>query len=297
MRDFFLVYSHLIEITLINCTLALAQFLTLRSGMFALSIVGCEIIGGYTAALMVMKLGVPVYVGLLATALLTAVVGWLFSLSLGRLRGHFLGLATLGFTVVVNVIALNWESLTNGVMGLNGIPHAVQWWEILLFLVLVIWVSHVLTSGRWGRALTALRENEVSASGSGVNVVAFKQLIFTVSCVISGMAGGYYAFVSRALVPTEFDFARITDVLVMAILGGTPHWLGAILGASVLTTMPEWLRALAQYRLLVSGLVLLVVIIYVPGGLISLFLPLGGLVRHLWAHLRPKPKPGGVPAE
>jgi branched-chain amino acid transport system permease protein len=184
-----------------------------------------------------------------------------------RLSGVYLAMATLAFGEVVRIFILNTEDWTGGALGLNGIPQSTQAWHVLLAVAGVLWVLARLRRARPGRAFEAIKADETAAHLMGVDVVAYKQLAFVLGAAIAGLAGALNAHLTFFIGPNEYGFDRGVDILTMTILGGINHLAGPTLGALIVTLLPEMLRGLQDYRLVANGLILVLIVLFLPQGL------------------------------
>ena len=237
-------------------------------------------IGAYTSAI----LSANFAWGFAATALCALLVSTLFGMLLGipalKLSGSYLAIVTLGFCEVVRLVELNWISLTRGPMGMTGIAKPRVFglqisgsggYYILclaLFAIILFFVQNIMNS-RLGRAIMSVREDEVAASAMGVNVRFYKVLTFTISAGLAGMMGAFYAHYMRFIDPSAFNFEQSTSILSMVILGGLGGVPGSILGATILSVLPEVLRVLSNYRMLIYGFVIAVMMIFRPQGIMG----------------------------
>lgn len=267
--DFLQSYSHLYYNIIINIGLALSLYITLKAGQLTMGHAGFMAIGAYTAALLTTKLGAPFLPSLVAGGLLSGIIGLLIGFPVLRLKGVYLAIATLALGELVRFIILNW-SYTGQAMGLNGISTHTKFYHIVIFIVILVYLFHILENTQYGRALMAIGEDEMAVKTIGLNTTFYKVFAFTIGACIAGLAGGLFAHYSRIISPGEFGFSHAVSVLLFVIFGGTRNYWGPILGALFLTVLPEVFRFLADYRLIVYGLCLLLVIIFLPSGLISL---------------------------
>jgi branched-chain amino acid transport system permease protein len=224
-------------------------------------------IGAYTASLLTMNAGAPFSVALLGGMAAPTLVALVIGAPTLRLSGVYLAMATLGFGEVVRVAILNAESWTGGALGLNGIPQSTQWWHVVASLVIVLLVLWRLRRSRIGRAFEAIKEDGVAASLMGIGVLSHKMLAFTLGAAIAGLAGALNAHLTFFIGPSEFGFDRGVDILTMAILGGTGGLTGPVLGAAIITLLPELLRSLKDFRTMVNGIILVVIVLFLPRGL------------------------------
>jgi branched-chain amino acid transport system permease protein len=271
--NFWAVYSNLVLSLGTNALLALSVYVTLSCGMLTLANAAFMGIGAYTSAIMTTTYGVPYYAALPCGVLAPCVVAWLIGKPTLRLSGVYLCMATLGFGEVARIFFLNSVKLTGGLidtgeaMGLNGIEQSTQWWHVLLAVALALFVLGRVRRSRLGRAFNAIKEDETAASLMGVNVAATKMLAFVMGAALAGLAGALNAHLTYFIGPNEYGFDRAVEILTMAVLGGIHSAVGPVLGSAILTTLPELLRALADYRLMVNGFVLVLIVLFLPRGI------------------------------
>jgi branched-chain amino acid transport system permease protein len=265
--NFWAIYSNLVLTIGINGLLALSIYLTLSCGLLAMANAAFMGIGAYTASLLTMNAGAPFSVALLGGMAAPTLVALVIGAPTLRLSGVYLAMATLGFGEVVRVAILNAESWTGGALGLNGIPQSTQWWHVVASLVIVLLVLWRLRRSRIGRAFEAIKEDGVAASLMGIGVLSHKMLAFTLGAAIAGLAGALNAHLTFFIGPSEFGFDRGVDILTMAILGGTGGLTGPVLGAAIITLLPELLRSLKDFRTMVNGIILVVIVLFLPRGL------------------------------
>lgn len=264
-------------------------------GLAAIACVGLNLLIGYAGQI---SLGHAAFFGLgaYASAVLTTTYGWppLLALAAGlagtgllaflvawpilRLRGHYLAMATLGLGIIVS-IALSQEAwLTGGPDGMMVAPFTVAgltleggraWcWTVGGVLVVVTWLALNLVDSPVGRALRALHGSEVAAEVAGVDTRRHKVLAFVISAVLASLAGSLYAHFSGWLTPGEADFLRSIQLVAMVVLGGVASVYGSIVGAAILTALPQFLTVFHDYEQVVFGLVLMLTMILMPRGLV-----------------------------
>ena len=267
LANFWAVYSNVVLTIGINGLLALSIWLTLSCGMLSIGNAAFMGVGAFTAALVTMKLGWPFPVSLVLGMITPAVLAFVIGKPTLRLSGIYLAMATLGFGEVVRITLLNWESLTGGALGLNGIPQLTQWWHVLIAVVLVLLVLWRMRRSKVGRAFEAIKEDDTAAGLMGIAVANTRMLAFVLGAAIAGLAGGLDAHLTFFIGPQEFGFDRAVDILTMAILGGIGGLPGPLLGAAILTLLPEVLRSLRDFRLVVNGLILVVIVLFLPKGI------------------------------
>ncbi len=264
--DFWATYSTLIFTVGIHALLALSLWLTLSCGLLSLANAAFMGIGAYTAALLTLHLHWPFPMVLAAGGLAPAAVALLIGAPTLRLSGVYLAMATLAFGEVTRILVLNLE-ITGGPEGLNGIPLLTTWWHIVLILAAAGYALARLRRSRMGRAFEAIREDEVAARMMGIDVEGHKLAAFTLGAVLAGLAGALNAHSTFFISPREYGFENAVDILTMTILGGISSLIGPVLGATILTLLPELLRFLHAYRLAVNGLILIGVVLFLPTGL------------------------------
>jgi len=267
LTNFWSVYSNLVLTLGTNALLALSIYLTLSCGMLAMANAAFMGIGAYASALLTMNAGAPFPLALLGGMLAPAIVAYAIGKPTLRLSGVYLAMATLAFGEVVRIAILNSESWTGGALGLNGIPQATQWWHVLLAVVLSLFVLARMRASKIGRAFEAIKEDETAAGLMGIDVAAHKMLAFVLGAVIAGLAGTLNAHLTFFIGPNEFGFDRGVEILTMTILGGIGSFVGPAVGAVIVTLLPELLRGLKDYRLMANGLILVVIVLFLPRGL------------------------------
>jgi branched-chain amino acid transport system permease protein len=266
-NNFWSVYNNLVLTLGTNALLALSIYLTLACGMLAIANAAFMGIGAYASALLTMNFGVPfpaaLAVGMAAPALMAFIIGK----PTLRLSGVYLAMATLAFGEVVRIVLLNVESITGGALGLNGIPQSTQWWHVALALAVTLALLWRLAHSKVGRAFESIKEDETAAALMGVNVGGYKMLAFVLGAAIAGLAGALNAHLTFFIGPNEYGFDRAVEILTMAILGGINNLTGPVIGAVILTLLPELLRALKDFRLVVNGFILVLIVLFLPKGI------------------------------
>ncbi|HEX9577751.1 MAG TPA: branched-chain amino acid ABC transporter permease [Myxococcales bacterium] len=277
MRDLLLAYQSLIAFVGINGLLALSVYATLSCGQLSLANAGFMAVGAYAAALLTVKAQAPFIVVLAASALAPAIIAVPLGLPVLRLRGVFLAIATIGFGEVVRLFFVNWD-YTNGALGLVAIPQRTALWTIFLALALALFVLARIRGSRFGYALEAIREDETAARTMGIDTTGHKLAMFVLGAALAGLAGGLEAHFTFMVAPGGYGFGRVVEMLVQAVVGGTAAFFGPVLGAAFLTALPEVLRevgarlgfAPGPFRLFLNGAILLLVVLFLPNGLVSL---------------------------
>lgn len=265
LGSFWATYSTLVYSVGVYALLALSIWLTLACGLLSLANVAFMGIGAYVSALLSLHLGWPFGAVLLAGGLAAAAVALLIGIPTLRLSGVYLAMATLAFGEVVRILVLNLE-ITGGPEGLNGIPQSTQGWHIVALLGFTVYGLARLRRSRTGRAFEAIREDEVAASLMGIDVARHRLFAFVLGAALAGVAGGLNAHYTFFISPREYGFENAVDVLTMVVLGGIGGLVGPMLGAAILTLLPELLRFLHEFRGVFNGIVLILVVLFLPKG-------------------------------
>ena len=270
LQDFLLAYQTTIGFIGINAMLALSVWLTLYTGQLTLGNAAFMGIAAYSSALLTLKAGLPFPIALASGAIFAAAIALPLGATVFRLRGVYLAIATLAFGEVVRVAILAIPITGRG-QGLVGIPPKTELWHIFLSLAVIAYVCARLRISKLGRSWAAIREDEVAAASQGIPIRRYKLAAFVLGALIAGWAGGLAAHFDYAIQPDEFAFARAVQILVFSVVGGIPNVFGPLLGALLLTALPEILRPLQEYRDIFQGVVLVLVIVYLPRGLVTIF--------------------------
>lgn len=263
---FWATYNTVIFSVGVNAMLALSIYVTLSCGLLSLANAAFMGIGAYVASLITMQTGLPFPVALAAGGVLPALVALLIGIPTLRLSGVYLAMATLGFGEVVRVVVLNME-ITGGPMGLNGVPPVTEWWHIVLLLGVTVYFLARVRRSKIGRAFEAIKEDEVAARLMGVNVAGYKLLAFVIGAAIAGVAGALNAHYTFTIGPNNYGFENAVDILTMAVFGGTSNLIGPMIGSTILSLLPEVLRHFKDFRLAANGLILILVVLYLPKGI------------------------------
>ena len=277
LRDLYLTYQSLVAYVGINTLLALSVYATLAAGQLSLANAGFMAIGAYTGALLTLHTALPFPLTLLAATMAPVILAVPLGLPVLRLRGVFLAIATIGFGEVVRLFFVNW-SYANGAMGLDAIPQRTRLWMIWILVLGALVLFARLRGSRAGLALAAIREDETAARSIGIDTTAHKLAVFALGAALAGLAGALEAHLTYTVSPGGFGFGRVVEMLVQAVVGGTAVYYGPLLGAVFLTSLPEILREIGAragiepgaFRPMLNGVVLLLVILFLPNGLASL---------------------------
>jgi branched-chain amino acid transport system permease protein len=254
-------------------------------------------VGAYTSAILTTKLGCSAWVGMLFSFVVAGFFGILLGIPTLKLSGHYLAMATIGFGIIVQLILINTIWLTNGSDGITAIPSPwvgpielreanTFFYFAALSLIVLIWVALRIKGSRVGRALMAIRENEMAAETMGVDTTFFKIMAFTLSAGYAGFAGSLFAHSgSHYISPDTFSFDQSVMLLAMAVLGGNGSAVGSVVGATLLTLVPEVLRFLKDSYMMVYAAGIVVIMVFMPGGIAGLMynLPMSQRLRDWWA--------------
>ena len=261
------------------------------TGQISLGHAGLFAIGSYVTALLALKLGVPTAIALILGAVAATVVGALIAIPASKLVKHFLSLLMIAFGQIVYLIINSWSKVTGGSLGLMNIPKlnlfgfkfdsyikiAILIW-LVVALLLVVKVR--IINSRVGSACSALRENSVAAKGLGIDIKKYKVIAFAISAFMTGLAGGLYTYVRGFISPETFNGTQSTLFMTMLLFGGICTVEGPVIGAVVLL-VKEVFQSLASYQGLVYALFMLVVLFFLPNGVVGIFKSLGGVVGKL----------------
>jgi branched-chain amino acid transport system permease protein len=254
-------------------------------GLFSIGHAGFFAVGAYAAAA-ASKLWMPEFAAaqpaltLIAVVVIGASAAGLAGLIVGipclRLTGDYLAIATVGFGEIIRILLLNTESI-GASRGFPGIPLLTGDWFplwILGFTILSLWLIHRLMRSSTGRAILSIREDEIAARSMGINVRFYKTFAFVVGAFFAGLSGALFAHYSQFLHPSNFTFMISVMVLMMIVVGGMGSQVGAVLGAVIVTLLPEVLRfneTLSSVRMLIFGLIMIVVVLWQPQGLMGVY--------------------------
>jgi branched-chain amino acid transport system permease protein len=238
-------------------------------------------IGAYTSALLTLKLDWSFWLALPSAAAAAGIAGWAIGRLALKLRGAYFVLVTISFAGVISLVSINWMELTNGPLGLPGVPppelgpwtlrtKLTYYYLVLAAAALAYLVCHRLVHSRIGRALVALRENEPLAESVGIDATRYLVLAAVISAALAGMAGSLYAHYTRFVSPEVFLFTYTVTMVIMVVAGGQGTLVGPVIGALLFTALPEALReAMAwQWQMLAYGVLLVALVFFLPRGIV-----------------------------
>ncbi len=253
------------------------------TGQFSLGHAGFMSVGAYTSAAVTLFLGPKflaaagnnvfgvsvLFLGaLIAGGLLAAGAGFIVGAPSLRLKGDYLAIVTLGFGEIIRVIIRNITPL-GGSLGLNGIPPYTNFFWMFAFVALTTYVVVNMVHSTYGRGFIAVHDDEVAAEAMGLNTTRYKIIAFVVGAFFAGVGGGIYAHLVSSIDPKGFDFMKSIEIVVMVILGGMGNTPGVIAAAILLTLLPEFLRPIANYRMIIYSLLLIILMLTRPQGLFT----------------------------
>ena len=266
-------YSGILTMVCINVILAVSLNLaTGFLGQLVLGHAGFMSVGAYSAALFTMYSGLPTVVSfplaLLVGGIVAAAFGVIISVPALRLKGDYLAILTLGFGEIIRVLILAMP-YPGGAAGLSGIPLLTTFTYVFIIAIITVAVIFAFIHSRHGRAVIAIREDEIAAEAAGIHTTYYKLLAFVLAAFFAGIAGGLYAHHIGVLDPSKFDFNYSVEILIMVVLGGMGSITGSIVAAIVLTLLPELLRGFSEYRMLIYSVILICVMLFKPSGLLG----------------------------
>jgi len=268
----------------INSILASSMFLVLYSGQLSLAAPGFMAIGAYTSTLMSLYWHTPLALNIAAGVVLAGMVGALVGLPVLRLRGVFLAIATIGFIEALRLGVILNLPITGEGLGLKTLDPDLLGgvYPVLVCLLAVLFLVWRLTKGRLGAAWAAIRQDELAALSQGIDVARYKMIAFVLSAILAGFAGGLEAHIQTFVDPgdQQYGVTRAVQILSFAVLGGSGHFLGPVVGALVVTSLPSVFQQAQAYINVVTGVFLIAVIVFRPQGIVGR----GGLaiIRPWW---------------
>jgi branched-chain amino acid transport system permease protein len=259
------------------------------TGLFSLGHPGFMAIGGYVTAILTfpvarksMFLELPQWLANMQLSFLPALIlggicaaltALLIGLPVLRLRGHYLAVATMGFLIIVQVMIINWESVTRGPLGLNGLPAFTNLWWVYPWMVITVYVGWKIKFSSYGRQMQSVREDEMAAQCLGVNLFKTRVAALAIGAFFAGVAGGLWAHLVTAITPTSFSLIMAFNIVVMVVVGGSGSITGSVIAAVIFSMLTEFFRPLEEaldvYGIgeIMMALILILILIYRPQGL------------------------------
>lgn len=285
LRDSYLV--HVLTVSCIYAVLVLSwDILSGYGGMFSFGHPLFFGLGGYASALLVMRLGISPWLGLLFGGMAAGLIGFVIGLPVLRLKGAYLAIVTLSFMIIIHSICVNWTSLTQGATGLSGIPplsnfdifgievdfdgtdRTPYYYVAAFILAISTYIQNRFVNSPIGIHLLAIREDEEAAVALGVNSARCKLVAFVLTSFLAGVVGGFHGHFIMLLSPSVFGFDVMISIMTMSLLGGAGTTLGPIAGAFILTFLSEYLREFGSLRLIMYGLFIMLAISFMPQGIL-----------------------------
>ena len=263
------------------------NFVTGDIGQLSMAQQGFFAIGAYTTALLTTQAGWPWWAALVASICVTGFVGAVVGIPTLRVRGQYLIMVTMAFSEIIRLVAVNWGGLTGGASGVTKIPSpSIGGWQFntktsIYYLFIAMAIVMILIAWRvrrtkYGRAFLAIRDGELAADVMGLNTTYVKVVAFFLSAVFAGVAGNMFASSFNYISPDTFGLSQTVLILAMLLIGGEGSIAGAVVGAIILTYLPELLRFAHSYYILIYGMLIVLITLFLPGGVV-------GYAKRLWS--------------
>ena len=252
----------------INIVLALSLALPVSAGLLSLGQGGFMAIGAYAAAILTTWYGVPFPVAVAVSAMCAGLVGVAVGFPALRIRGVYLLILTMGFGEIVRIFFLNFEP-TGAASGFGGIPQATTLGGVVVTVLLLLALFAQLRGSRIGRAIEAVREDELAAEVMGIDLTRVKLAVFAIGAAIAGIGGALYAHHASFIDSAQFGFHRSGEIFIIVLFGGMGSFRGAVIGAVAVTLLPELLRVIQEWRMTFFGTLLVAMMVWRPWGLIA----------------------------
>lgn len=262
-------YKGIITLALINIILAVSLNLIVGfTGQLCLGHAGFMSIGAYISAVITQKAGLPFIVSIFVGAIIACIFAALIGYPTLKLTGDYFAITTLAFCEIIRIVIMNIDAV-GGARGFTGIPKETNFTLAFLFMVITVIIIYNIIHSSQGRAMLSVRENEIAAESMGINAFKYKMMAFIIGAFFAGLAGGLYAHYMGYIQPASFDFNKSIDYLTFVVFGGMGSLSGSIIATIVLTFLPELLRGLGEFRMLIYPLALIILMIFRPQGLLG----------------------------
>lgn len=257
------------------------NLITGYTGQFNLAHAGFMAVGAYTVGILTVDHQVPFWIAFALSGFVTAAIGWPLGLVSLRLKGHYFSIFTLCVGYIMFLVIEKWESLTHGTVGIIGIPAPSAigpitfdtprslYYMVFFFLVIGVWVMHRIVHSLLGRTFMAIRNSDELAESLGINLMRNKVVAFVLSVFYAGLAGGLYAGFVRFLGPDLAGVHHTFDMTMFMLIGGIGTLLGPLLGALAMPWLTQYLQFLQDYRFIVFGPLLILLVIFMPNGIVG----------------------------
>ena len=255
----------------INIMLAVSLNLIIGiCGQFSLGHAGFMCVGAYSAGIITKMIPTTggLIIGILVGFVLSAILAIIVSVPTLRLRGDYLAIATLGFAEIVRIMAQNMK-ITNGAAGLSGIPKLTTWPLLYLGVVITLLVVCNFTRSAPGRACLSIREDEIASEAMGINTTKYKVLAFVIGALLASLAGALFACNYYIIKPTQFNFNKSIDILVMVVFGGMGSMTSSVIAAIAIGLLNMVLQNFAELRMVIYGVALIAIMIFRPQGILG----------------------------
>ena len=273
-----------ITLLAINCVAALGVSLfTGFTGVFTLGHAGYMAIGAYTAAILTVEYGVHYVVAIIAGGILAMILAYLIGIPTLKLVGDYYAIVSLGLGEAIRLIIENWNSVTRGARGCHGIDGYTTMPVAVCFFIVLAVAMFFLVNSTYGRAFKACRDDYVAASLLGFNTAHFRVLSLAISGFYCGVSGGLLAGYMSFIQPVMFDMAKSTELVSVVVFGGLGSMSGCLIGTTILTLVTELFRPISQYRMLIYGLVLVLVMVLRPEGIMGTSELTPGYIKRLFS--------------
>lgn len=270
MTGWYLSHIVLVQTTLTVLLLALSIQVPLRAGVFSFAGVGCYGIGGYAAAIAVSRYEMSTFTAIALGTVLAGVAAYLLGLVIQHLTGLYLGMATVAFTLIVSVLAVNGGEFTGGASGVFGAAGNLDTPQILASVVVVVALLAASELGGTGRKVDAVREDPELASALGIDVARYRRAAFGISGLIGGLSGTITILLRSTITPADVNFQLVVLALTVIIVGGARSWLGSLIGSVIFVWLPDMLGFAGDWEAVVYGALVALAAIFLPGGLAGL---------------------------
>lgn len=262
--------------------------------LFSFGNAGFMSIGAYTSAIISVKVGLPFPIAVIGGALMAGIISYLLGSLTIRLKGDYFLISCLGFGESVRVLFNYTKNITGGANGFSSIPFKTTMWVAIFCAVLAFIIAWNFIHSKFGDNLTAIRENDIAAEAVGINVTKFKKMSFVFSAVFAGWAGALYAHYLMFITPTMFNLTKSCELITTTVIGGLGSLTGSVLGAVLVTLLPEAFRSLSEYRMLLYGIAVVLVILLKPSGLYGYKEFSLKRTINYWKNFGKKPEEGGA---
>lgn len=268
LDEFLFVHDTFVRTLLLDVILSYSLYVTFRAGMWSLAQGGVMAIATYAAAILTIETGWSFWLSILGAIGIATVIGTAVVLPTLRLQGAYLAIATIAFVELVRVSAINLE-ITGGPGGLSGVPATVEVAGFAAAAALVVAAVTLINRSRLGSAMSLHARSPALAQAVGVNVGRLRLSLLVISALIAAFGAALGAHAFRVVVPDTYAFEKVVELLAFVIVGGTASAFGPLVGVLVLSVPSEFIEPLQEYRLMFDGVLLLLAILFFPGGITS----------------------------